>query len=306
MSKHRRLLRSLGYLCGTLLLFTLTTLASPGANHPPAPPPSEAVAQAEAEDEALPVAEAEASAGGDVLAAAPPPAAGKPAYDELTVSERLQSGLPTALPAILPYYGERTVYLTFDDGPDPEITPAILGILRSEGVKATFFVVGSQAEKAPAILREVYREGHAIGNHSYSHVYRELYRSPAAYLGQLAHTDYIIKSVLGVRPLISRAPGGSAGSFTAAYWAALKEAGYIEVGWNIYSGDASRAKAADLVAAVADQVATRPFLWSHAIVLMHDGVGHEETVKALPAIIQIFKDRGFEFRVVNLETPPAW
>lgn len=309
MSKFRRLFRAFGYLCGTLLLFGLTNLASSAAYRAPAPPPPAAVEVEADAEEAPAVAGAAPSPGGYMLAAEPEPelpAAGKPAYDELTVSERRQAGLPTALPVVMPYYGERTVYLTFDDGPDPDVTPAVLAILRQEAVKATFFVVGTQVEKAPDTLRQIYGEGHAIGNHSYNHVYRELYRSPVAYIGQLNRTDYIIKSVIGVRPLVSRAPGGSAGSFTSAYWEELKKAGYTEAGWNIYCGDASRAKAADLVATVADQLEQRPFLWSHAIVLLHDGRGHEETAKALPAIIRLFKDRGFEFRVVNLETPPAW
>lgn len=235
-----------------------------------------------------------------------PSAPGGPVYDTLTVAQRRARGLPTAVPAAFPYYGQRTVYLTFDDGPDPLVTPAILRILRQAGVSATFFVVGAQVEKHPDILRQIHRDGHAIGNHSYDHIYRHLYRSPAAYTAQLGRTDDILLAALGLRPRISRAPGGSAGSFTREYWAALDEQGYIEVGWNINSGDASRAKAPQLVANIADQLARRPFLASHAIVLMHDGRGHEETARALPEIINIFKSRGFEFRVVNHETPPAW
>ena len=229
-----------------------------------------------------------------------------PVYDTLTVDQRLRRNLPTALPSAFPYYGHRTVYLTFDDGPDPEVTPAILRILHQAGIRATFFIVGTQAEKYPDIVRQIRRDGHAIGNHSYNHIYRELYRSPAAYTGQLRHTDDILMGILGVRPRISRAPGGSAGSFTREYWAALDEQGYMEVGWNINSGDASRSKAGQLVANIADQVSRRQFLWSHAVVLMHDGRGHQETARALPDIIRFFKDRGFEFRVVNHETPPAW
>jgi peptidoglycan/xylan/chitin deacetylase (PgdA/CDA1 family) len=235
-----------------------------------------------------------------------PAAPGAPVYDTLTVDRRRAENLPAALPAAVPYYGSRTVYLTFDDGPDPAVTPAILAILRQADVRATFFVVGRQAEKSPATLRQIHAAGHAIGNHTYNHVYRDLYRSPAAYTAQLRRTDDIIMQILGVRPRISRAPGGTAGSFTAEYWAALAGDGYREIGWNVNSGDASRAKAAQITATVVRQMDSQKFLWSHAIVLMHDGRGHEETVRALPAIIKYFKDRGFDFRVVNLETPPAW
>ncbi len=232
--------------------------------------------------------------------------AGGPVYDTLTVDRRRRDNLPTALPVALPYYGERTVYLTFDDGPDPDLTPAILRILRQAGIRATFFVIGSQAEKYPQIVRRIYDEGHALGNHTYSHVYRDLYRSPAAYTAQLRRTDDILMKIIGVRPRISRAPGGTAGSFTAEYWQALTAQGYREVGWNVNSGDASRATAVRIAANVAHQMDSGKYLWNRAIVLMHDGPGHDETVRALPAVIKYFKDRGFTFRVVNLETPPAW
>ncbi|MBP2656792.1 MAG: polysaccharide deacetylase family sporulation protein PdaB [Firmicutes bacterium] len=162
-----------------------------------------------------------------------------------------------------------------------------------------------QIEKHPDILRQIYQEGHAIGNHSYNHVYRELYQSPNTYFSQLRRTDEIIKNILGVRPRISRAPGGSAGSFTKEYWDNLKKLGYTEVGWNISSGDASSAKAGQLVDNIAAQMDNKN-LWSHATLLMHDGRGHAETVKALPAIIKFYKDRQFEFRVVNFETPSPW
>jgi peptidoglycan/xylan/chitin deacetylase (PgdA/CDA1 family) len=229
----------------------------------------------------------------------------KPLYDFFTVSERNERDLPTVLPVLDPYYGEKTVYLTFDDGPDSDNTPLVLAILKSYGIKATFFMIGTQIENNQAIVKRVYDEGHAIGNHSYNHIYRDLYQSAAAYTAQLQHTDDLIKNIIGVRPRISRAPGGSAGSFTKEYWNILKIKGYVEVGWNVSSGDASRAKASQLVNNIASQM-EKKYLWSHAIVLMHDGRGHEETVKALPEIIQLFKARGFEFRIINLKTPPAW
>lgn len=228
-----------------------------------------------------------------------------PLYDSFTVAERRLRKLETKLPVIQPYYADKVVYLTFDDGPDPENTLAVLAILKENQIKGTFFVVGTQVEKYPDVLRRVYAEGHAIGNHSYNHIYRDLYQSPASYLAQLYRTDDIIKKELGARPRISRAPGGSAGSFTKAYWDKLKDDGYIEVGWNISSGDASAAKAEQIFANIRYQFEQK-FLWNHAIVLMHDGRGHGETVKALPRIIKLFKEQGFEFRVINAETPPAW
>jgi peptidoglycan/xylan/chitin deacetylase (PgdA/CDA1 family) len=234
-----------------------------------------------------------------------PPLPSKPVYDIFTVAERQSQGLALEIPKVSPYYGQKVVYLTFDDGPDPDNTPVVLALLKQNGIKATFFEVGNQAEKYPDIVRQVYQEGHAIGNHSYNHVYRELYQSPNAYFSQLRHTDEIIKNILGVRPRVSRAPGGSAGSFTKEYWENLKKLGYTEVGWNVSSGDASSAKANGIVNNIVAQMDNKN-LWSHVVLLMHDGRGHAETVKALPDIIKYFKDHQFEFRVVNFETPPPW
>lgn len=205
-----------------------------------------------------------------------------------------------------PYYADRVVYLTFDDGPNPDVTPRILQILKQYNVPATFFVVGTQVVAHPELLRQVQQAGHAIGNHTYTHRYKELYASPAAYIEQLHKCGALIEAVAGVTPLVTRAPGGTTGSFTDAYWSALKREGYKDVGWNISSGDASSAKAAQITANVISQAQKNKFLWSHAIVLMHDGIGHEETAAALPAIIEFFKKEGFEFRVADRTTPPAW
>lgn len=233
------------------------------------------------------------------------PPTNKPVYDLLTVAERQAKSLTTVLPAYQPYYGEKTVYLTFDDGPDPENTPIVLDLLKKHGIKATFFVTGTQAEKYPNLLKQIYQEGHAIGNHSYNHIYRDLYQSPHSYMAQLHQTDNVIKNIIGVRPNITRAPGGTVGSFNSRYWEFLKKEGYIEVGWNVSSGDASEARADDIFQNIVYQM-NNTYLWSHAIVLMHDGRGHSETVKALPNIITYFKKHDFEFHVINLKTPSPW
>jgi peptidoglycan/xylan/chitin deacetylase (PgdA/CDA1 family) len=235
----------------------------------------------------------------------PAPPSNMPVYDSLSLAERREKQLPTSLPNYQPYYGKKAVYLTFDDGPDPENTPVVLELLRKNKVKATFFITGNQAEKYPELLKQIYLAGHAIGNHSYNHIYRELYQSPEAYTAQLHRTDDVIKNIIGVRPLITRAPGGSAGSFNRHYWDLLEKEGYIEVGWNISSGDASSARSDQIFQNIVYQMNNK-FLWSHAIILMHDGRGHSETVKALPHIINYLKQHGFEFRVVNLYTPPPW
>lgn len=230
-----------------------------------------------------------------------------PLYDMLTVSERLENNMPTVLPVFEYNYINKSVYLTFDDGPDPVNTPQILDILKENDIKATFFVVGTSCERCPNILKRIYEDGHAVGNHSYNHNYSDLYRSTDNYAEQMYKNDNIIKSIIGVRPRITRAPGGTAGSFTKAYWERLKKDGYVDIGWNISSGDAAKpnVSAAEIESNVARQMQNKA-LWTHSIVLMHDGAGHSETVKALPKIIKMYKENGFQFRVANVMTPPAW
>ena len=270
----------------------LITLAIPTAQIVPTPEPQSKVPPSTPQDSKTDVMETMAS--------------NKPEYDEFTFSQRQERNLPTLLPASEPYYGDKVIYLTFDDGPDPQNTPIILDILKENNVKATFFVLGTEVNKYPELLKRAYDEGHAIGNHSYNHIYKELYQSEHTYAEQLHLNDDIIKSVINVRPHISRAPGGSAGSFTKAYWDLLKEQGYIEVGWNISSGDASSANAEQILNNITAQTQKNDFLWSHAILLMHDGRNHAETAKALPNIIKFYKEMGFEFQIINSKTPSAW
>lgn len=231
-----------------------------------------------------------------------------PVYDSYTIHERTTRGLPLSLPAIKPYKEEKIVYLTFDDGPDDKNTPAVLDILKKSNIKATFFVLGKKAALYPDMIKRIYREGHSIGNHSYDHDYKKLYANPSAYLAQLQQTDDILFSILGVRPLITRAPGGTAGHFTQAFTSALQKNGYLEYGWNISTADAApnHPIAQDFIDNVISQIDSRPFLATHAIVLMHSSSNHEETVKALPTIIKTFKDRGYSFGVITPMTPSAW
>lgn len=152
-----------------------------------------------------------------------------PVYDKYTISERRAKGLTTVMPDLAPYKEGKVVYLTFDDGPDDKNTPAILDILKENGVQATFYVTGQHAELHPDVLQRIYAEHHAIGNHSYDHDYKKLYVSPDAFLSEIERTDEIIHGIIGVRPLILRAPGGVIGHFTKAYDPALKASGYVSM-----------------------------------------------------------------------------
>lgn len=226
----------------------------------------------------------------------------KPVYDLLSIKERQAKGLPTALPEIQPYQEGKVAYLTFDDGPEGKNTPAILDVLKNEGVKGTFYVVGSQCYSYPENLLRMFTEGHAIGNHSYSHDYDVLYPNVYGFLEEMYQTEAACRAILGFRPLIIRAPGGTWGNFTSDYPYALKEAGLVNHNWNVCIDDAvgGHPTAADFVEKVRQQTADGK---SCAIVLMHCSYGKEETVKALPEIIHLLHARGYSFGVVTPATP---
>lgn len=226
----------------------------------------------------------------------------KPVYDLLSVKERQAKGLPTALPELQPYREGKVAYLTFDDGPEGKNTPAILDILKQEGVKGTFYVVGSQCYSYPENLLRMFVEGHAIGNHSYSHDYDVLYPNVYGFLEEMYRTEEACRAILGFRPLIIRAPGGRWGNFTSEYPYALKKAGLVQHDWNVCIDDAvgGHPTAADFVEKVRRQTADGK---SCAVVLMHCSYGKEETVRALPQIIQLLRERGYSFGVVTPATP---
>ncbi|MBC8080923.1 MAG: polysaccharide deacetylase [Gorillibacterium sp.] len=192
-----------------------------------------------------------------------------------------------------------TVYLTFDDGPS-KLTPQVLDILKKQKVKATFFMLGEQMESRSDTVKRVVEEGHALGNHTYNHVYKELYSSFDAFWNQIEKTDSILRKITGSGSTLLRAPGGSYTNFDAFYYYLLDAAGYKVIDWNVDSKDATRRNvpASEIIAAV-----TNAPLKNQMVVLLHDGGGHEQTVKALPRIIEYFQAQGYEFSAMQEDRP---
>ena len=226
-----------------------------------------------------------------------------PVYDRYTLAQRREKGLTTALPAITPYKQGKVAYLTFDDGPDEKNTAAVLDILKQEGIKATFYVTGRNVRNFPDTAKRIFEEGHALGNHSYDHDYKRLYASVGNYITEMEEADEAIYELLGVRPLITRAPSGRMGNFTKAYEDAIAANGYVEHDWNVSSADTAPGNptAQDFIDNIAGQATT-----DSVIILMHSSGGHEETVKAVPEIIRILRERGYTFGVVTPMTPQPW
>jgi len=180
----------------------------------------------------------------------------------------------------------KTLALTFDDGPHPGHTERLLKILRDSNVHATFFVVGKQVEKYPELLEMIVREGHEIGNHTYSHPdMRKL--SPADMLAEMEKTERLVYPLTGKKMRYFRPPGGQ---YNPAVVAAAKTLGYEMVLWSVLPQDHTRPSASLIRARVLESSK------SGGIVLLHSGV--ESTLDTLPGLIHTLKDRGFKFETV--------
>lgn len=199
----------------------------------------------------------------------------------------------------------KTAYLTFDDGPSPNTTK-ILDILKKYDIKATFFVIGSGTETSKQIYKRIVEEGHALGNHTYSHNYSKIYSSTESFMEDVWKLEALLDEAAGVKPKIIRFPGGSknqAGTksggkgFMAGLIARLQEEGYQYFDWNVSSKDASAVKQKKeiIVRSVLEGVQGK----KDAIILFHDSAPKTTTVEALPEIIEALKDKGYKFEVLS-------
>ena len=205
---------------------------------------------------------------------------------------------------------EKTVFLTFDDGPSPN-TKYILDILKEKGVHATFFIKGDMLNNTSGqeYLKRTINEGHAIGNHSYTHSLRQLYPNNKldidTFMKEFDKTNNILKEILGseFNCKILRMPGGymsrkyyndpNLPSFNKI----LNERGIISIDWNSMNGDSEGKDYS--VQQLIDNVKNGTEGYEQSILLMHDTYGKESTVESLPYIIDNFKENGFSFKVIK-------
>lgn len=254
---------------------------------------AEETAQADAEAGAAQAETAQAEDAGDGTAVKADAEVGL--FERLLGGERIVRQREYARPE------QPTVYLSFDDGPS-DWTPVVLDILAAEGVRATFFVLGEQAEKRGELVRRIAEEGHAVGNHTYNHNYEELYSGFETFWEQIRRTEEIIEPLVGYKPSAVRAPGGTYGHFDPFYFYYLDRAGYQVYDWNIDSGDSrGRGVAAQTIV----ENVKNSVLRHEAHVLLHDSAGHGETAAALPEIIRYFKELGYEFGAYGDDVQPV-
>lgn len=192
----------------------------------------------------------------------------------------------------------KVCYLTFDDGPC-ENTLAILDILARYNAKATFFVKGNS--KCIDYVKNIKDAGHAVGLHTYTHVYEQLYASDAAYFNDLNAVSAAVEQRIGNVKLV-RFPGGSSNVVSKKHCPGIMtrltksvpEAGYAYFDWNVDSGDAAGYNSEKIIEAVLSQASKK----SGAIcVLMHDI--KTSTTQALPSVIEGLIQQGYYFDALS-------
>ncbi len=176
------------------------------------------------------------------------------------------------------------IAITFDDGPHPYYTEQLLDGLKERGVKATFFVMGKQAEAYPELVLRMYEEGHLVGNHTYSHIQlgnnnREIFKA------ELVRTNEVLLDITGEEPQYVRPPYGS---WDKSFETELT---MIPVLWTIDPMDWCSSDVKGIVSRVTKKAE------ENAVILMHDE--YESSVTAALAIVDILQKQGYEFVTVD-------
>jgi len=172
------------------------------------------------------------------------------------------------------------VGLTYDDGPNPSSTNALLSALRAANVKATFFNMGSREQQYPDLVRAVQSAGMWIGNHTWSHPHLTQLSQTAAH-DEIARTQQVTQQITGQTPVLFRPPYGETNSQIRAD---ATSQGLTHVLWSVDSQDWNGASTAQIVQNASN-------LRANGIILMHDG-GYQTTIAAVPQIVSALASRG--------------
>ena len=191
----------------------------------------------------------------------------------------------------------KVVALTFDDGPDPAYTPAILDILKEYDIPATFFMVGRHVERYPGLARRIADEGHSLGNHTWSH--RSLVPLSADYTRmEIMRTHEMIEQVTGVTPKFFRPPRGIYSAFALDL---LRKEGYTTVLWNLTSQDWAELPAGRIAAQVLNRTGPGSILLFHdsGNLISAEGGDRMNTLRALPLVIEGLQEEGYRFLTIE-------
>ncbi|WP_395359271.1 polysaccharide deacetylase family protein [Streptomyces sp. YH02] len=231
------------------------------------------------------LADGEAAARAETGSHGPAPAerAKEPAAPAPVSRVKVPEGIAHAAEA-----GGKAVNITIDDGPDPRWTPQVLDVLKENGVKAVFCMVGPQAKAHPDLVRKVVADGHRLCDHTTSHDTSMDKKSVAYQKQQILEAKKMIEEAAGgARVEYYRAPGGA---FTPSSRRIAAEAGMRPLGWNVDTKDFETPGTGAIVATVKNELPNGP------TILFHDGGGDRaQTVAALKQVLPWLKQQGRTF-----------
>lgn len=213
----------------------------------------------------------------------PAPAKSLPASSEQSPGIPPQSPVPDPSPAIPPGEGH-TLYLSFDDGPDPKFTPTVLQLLADNGAHATFFMIGRSAATHPDLVAEVRAGGHGVADHTMTHADLTKLSTEAA-RNEVARTAQILGGASCTRP-----PYGAVNTAVTQIITGLGQRVQL---WDIDTRDWSRPGAASIAQRV------RSGARDGAVVLFHDGGGdRSQTVQALRTLLPQLRAAGWHLEAI--------
>lgn len=203
--------------------------------------------------------------------------------------------------AIIDAKDDKVIYLTFDDGPSDIVTNKILDILKEKNVKATFFIVGRKIHGREETMKRINNEGHSIGLHTYTHDYKKIYTSPKSFVDEMERTGEEVKRATGITANIIRFPGGTKPYLNKSLLNSLHQKNYRIFDWNAALTDGLNPKASTgkLVKESSKIIGNR----SKVILLMHCDAANANTCKALPKIIDSYREKGYIFKSITNDTP---
>ncbi len=183
------------------------------------------------------------------------------------------------------------IYLTFDDGPIPEVTEWVLDILKNENIKATFFCIGDNIQKHPEVFKRILNEGHAIGNHTFNHL-NGWKTNSSNYIENFKKCELEIQKTNTQNIKLFRPPYGKISPFQAKE---ILNKNYKIIMWDVLSYDfdtkISPQKCLNNVIENTE---------SGSIIVFHDSLKAKQNLRyALPKAIQQLKEKGFEFDVIS-------
>lgn len=223
--------------------------------------------------------------------------------DTVSVTRQIDV-VPAALPeAVIPE--EKTIYLTFDDGPGP-YTGRLLDVLKEYGVKATFFVTCRYPDYFDMVGR-AYREGHAVGVHSATHNYYEIYASEEAFYEDFRRCEEMVYEQTGQHTTLFRFPGGSSNTVSSfnegimtRLTASMNAMGYQYFDWNVDSDDAGKTHTSwGVLKNIQDGCEGKDY----CLVLQHDVKDY--SVAALRDLILWARENGYTFETLSMSAPTA-